>query len=336
VNDDFLRDELQQARDAHTPDRTAMLNRIAANRAADGVADRAADGVADRAADGVTDRAADGTTDRAADRVADRAGDTDRAAGRATSRAVDGVAGRAGDRATADRPRGRAVRLVGSAVAVATVLGLGGVAKWALADNADPTPAAPAAAGASASPSPTVVATAPGSLPVTSRPRSEAPVSTTTAPSPTGPTGATGATGQVEPTPAGSPVRGHPGDTQVEKGSLWSDGSITAAGRSTVTLKPGADLTELDLTIRVTMTPGLTSAGFDAPDRVTASVSRDGAALLYRFVLKPGATMTAGEYSLTAKYTAASRDAGDDTYEAYATSVEHKRIHVYGNFAATD
>jgi hypothetical protein len=36
-----------------------------------------------------------------------------------------------------------------------------------------------------------------------------------------------------------------------------------------------------------------------------------------------------------AEYTAADRNAGDDTYESYVTSVEHKRIHVYGNFAAT-
>jgi hypothetical protein len=214
--------------------------------------------------------------------------------------------------------------MAGASLAVVTVLGVGGVAKWALADDHGPVTAIAPAATESATPSPSVVATTttPASRPVTSRPRTDAPPSTP-------PTSA--------PTPSASLVRGHPGDTQAEKGSLWSDGSITEAGRSEVTLKAGADLTELDLTIRVSPASGLTSAGFETPgDTVTATVTTEAGALLYRFVLKTGATMPAGTYTFTAKYTADERNAADDTYEAYATSVERKRIHVYGNFAAKD
>jgi len=138
-------------------------------------------------------------------------------------------------------------------------------------------------------------------------------------------------------TPSASPVRGHPGDTQAEKGSLWSDGSIAAKGRSEVTLKPGADLTELDLTIRVTLTSAnLSPTGFVTPDdTITATVTKEPGALLYHFVMREGATLKSGTYVFTAKYTAGERNAGNDTYESYVTSVERKRIHVYGNFAAT-
>jgi len=134
-------------------------------------------------------------------------------------------------------------------------------------------------------------------------------------------------------------VRGHPGDTQVEKGSLWSDGSAGAARQSTVTLKAGADITELDLTIRVAMTPGLADQGATddvATAGITATVEHRSDALLYHFVLGAGATLSAGTYAFTARYgqDGATRDAGDDTYEAFGYDVNRKRLHVYGNFAA--
>jgi hypothetical protein len=162
-------------------------------------------------------------------------------------------------------------------------------------------------------------ATTPPSRAVTSSPRAVAPTRATTTPAP----------------PSASPVRGHPGDTQVVKGSLRSDGSVTASGRSRVTLEAGADLTELDLTIRVTNTPGLASSGFaSSVDTVTATVQKQPDALVYHFALRPGATLTAATYTFTAEYAGGARNAGDDTYEAYAFSIDHKRIHVYGNFGS--
>jgi hypothetical protein len=261
-SDHRLRHAMRDELDSHTPDRTAMLNRIAANRSAGA------------------------------------------------------------------RPRGRFVRLAGSGLAVLLVLGLGGVAKWALAGQSPPPAAAPAtpSAGAvdgTAGTSAVATATSPPDRSVTTR----SPASVTSAPpaSPSAPA-----------TPSASPVRGHPGDTQVEKGSLWSDGSIPSSGRSEVTLKPRAALTELDLTIRVTLTDAnLSSSGFVTPaETITATVSPEPGALLYHFVMRKGATLPPGTYVFAAKYTAGNRNAAGDTYESYVTSVERKRIHVYGNFAA--
>ena len=263
-----LRVELRRVLAEHEPDRTAMLNRIAANR---------------------------------------------------------------GSRRTR---WAQTARLAGSTLAVATVLGLGGAASWALAgiNSADNMPSGPPLATepvtiGSASPSPSA---SPTSRPATSRPR-------TTVPSSPPPSASASAS-----TPE---VRGHPGDTQVEKASLWSDGSVVpggsgAAEQSAVTLKAGADVTELDLTIRVAMTPGLADQGATdnvATAGITATVERQSDALLYHFVLAEGATLPAGTYVFTARYghDGATRDAGADTYEAFGTDVNRKRLHVYGNFGAT-
>jgi hypothetical protein len=258
VTDERLRAELRRVAAEHQPDRTAMLNRIAANR----------------------------------------------------------ESGRA--------PRRHLLRLVGSAVAVAAVLGAAGIASALTAKNSPGTrPAAPPPATAqlpagSGAPSPSAPST--GS-PTPGRTQSPAPS-----------------------TPSAAPVRGHPGDTQVEKGSLWSDGSIVPAGsggaQSTVTVKASVDLTALDLTIRVVLTPGVVDRGATtdvAGGRVVATVERQPGALLYHFVLREGSTLAAGTYHFTAgyAYAGASRDAGDDTYEAFATDADRRRPHIYGNFAAT-
>lgn len=262
----FLRAELRRGAAEHEPDRTAMLRRIAANRA--------------------------------------------------PRRAAWGP-----------------VRLAGAAFAVATVLGLGGVAGWSLVahDAADTSPAVPPPTTApvtaeSTSPSPPVSPTSRAAVDVPKGPaQTSAPSTSSTS------------------TSAPSVVRGHPGDTQVEKGSLRSDGSIAAVGpgssASTVTLVARADLSEVDLTIHVALTPGLTdlgSANDVAADGVTVTVERLPDALLYRFVLRKGVTLPAGTYRFTARYghDGAGRDATGDTYEAFTADADRKRPHVYGNFSA--
>jgi hypothetical protein len=256
MNEDFLRTELRDALDGHRPDRTVMLNRIAANRAEQ------------------------------------------------------------------PRPRGRVWRLAGAALAVTTVLGLGGVARWALADEETPPPVPAAPAIVSPPPAPTPSSSAPRADPAgTAAP----PARATTTPTPsTAPT--------KKPTPSADRTRGLPGDTQVDKGTLKS-ASEREARTSTVTLKPGADLTELDLVIRVVRTGSLGAAGTEAPDGVTGTVEEQGGLLLYRFTLRKGATLPAGTYQFTARHTGTTGNASQDTYEAYAFSVERKLIHVYGNFA---
>ena len=265
MNEDFLRAELREALAGHRPDRTVMLNRIAANRAEE------------------------------------------------------------------VRPRGRALRLAGAALAVTTVLGLGGVARWALADDEAPPPPPVPAAPAPALSTPAVTPT-PSPTPSPSRTapsateteiETETETETGTAPPPSTTT-----------TEAAGRIRGLPGDTQVEKGTLRSAGARDG-GTTTVTMKPGADLTELDLVIRIARTGSLAPAGTstDAPaGDVTGTVERQGAALLYRFTLRTGATLPAGTYRFTAKHTGTTGNASADTYDAYVFSVERKRIHVYGNF----
>jgi len=50
---------------------------------------------------------------------------------------------------------------------------------------------------------------------------------------------------------------------------------------------------------------------------------------------KPAHSITpAGTYLLVARYDTTSRNAGQDTYEAFGTDIDHKRLHVYGNFFA--
>ncbi|MEJ3745138.1 hypothetical protein WEI85_17810 [Actinomycetes bacterium KLBMP 9797] len=263
---EVLRAELRRAAAAHEPDRTAMLNRIAANR---------------------------------------------------------------GSRRTGRR---QTVSLAAAAVAVAAVLGVGGIASALVAHHApdaDPAASAPATApvtSGAADSSPSESAT---SRPPAGRPPNPEPSSSSSSPS---------------PQPSASRVRGHPGDTQVEKGNLWSDGSIVPAGtgvsESTVTLKAQVDLTALDLTIRVALTPGLADQGTThalTSRDIIVTVERRSDALLYRFVLREGVRLPAGTYQFTARYgyEGQRRDAGDDTYEAYADDADRKRPHIYGNFHAT-
>jgi hypothetical protein len=244
---DFVRAELRHALEAQHPDRTAMLNRIAANRAAD--------------------------------------------SSPARSRRAEGL------------------RLAGSALAVLAVLGLAAGVRRATSGD-DP----PAAA--------TVV----------SRPATHAPT--------TRPPASAQAIESETPNEA-TTVRGHTGDTKVEKGSLWSDGSVTADGESTVTLKPGVALTELHLTIRVTRTPGLADRG--AANKVPGvtidtRVEHQPDALLYHFVLRAGETLPAGRYVFIAHYRHDGniRDADADTYEAFSTTTDRKHPHVYGNFSPSN
>ncbi|HEX6356113.1 hypothetical protein [Actinophytocola sp.] len=248
----FLRTELRRLAGEHEPDRAAMLNRIAANRA---------------------------------------------------SRA---------------RVRGQTVRLAAAAVAVTTVLGLGWVVTRGLADDDTPAVAPPASMPN------TTGLTGPSPSASTFLPGIPAPSSTLTSVPPS------------SSAPTSSEVRGHPGDTKVEKGSLWSEGS-TDGGTSTVTLKAQADLTTLDLTIRLVLTPGLAEQGSThdvTTGVITASVERRSDALLYHFTLRQSATLPAGTYMFTARYShdGASRDVGEDTYEAFGDDADHRRVHVYGNF----
>ncbi|MEV6599756.1 hypothetical protein AB0M36_23280 [Actinoplanes sp. NPDC051346] len=258
LSEDELRTLLGRAADEHRPDRTAMLNRIALQRAD-----------------------------------------------------VPGAA---------RRPR-QAARMAGAALAVVAVLGVGGVARWALAGDGDrdATPAASAPASPPVSLPVSPSAPAPSTAAPSVKPPTKRPVSTTTPP--------------PRSTPAGT--------TRVEQGSLWSDGSVRtsgdAAADSEITLKLGEPVTALTVTVRVRRTPGFSDRGavHDVTTaRVDSQIIQETDALTYRFTLAPGATLGKGTHVFTARYghEAGGRNAGDDAYRATATTADGEKLTVYGDF----
>jgi hypothetical protein len=232
--------------------------------------------------------------------------------------------------------RGPRFRMAAVVAAVVTVFGGGGVGTWALAGGDDQDEAKPA-------PTPAPVTTAPS--PVNTDPVSLTPTTpattASTAPTPSRTTPSAGPT-TVKPSP--SLTKGRPGNTRVSQGPLWSDGSIDpdsgdTQGASIVTLKTTAELTSLDVVIRVARTDGLAARGGTKQTpgaSVTATVVEEPGAYLYRFTLSPADTLDPGTYTFTAKYTypPGGRDAGGDTYRATA-GAGATALDVYGDFFPT-
>lgn len=135
-----------------------------------------------------------------------------------------------------------------------------------------------------------------------------------------------------------------PDAESVEDGYLWSDGSIDPQSndfwaQSTLTFKTGEPLTKLAVELRVAQTGGVTDTGNwrSLPaDDFTVSVREEGGELVYRWTLKAGRTVPAGEHVFAGQYNHAEggRDAGEDTYAAEATASDGKAA-VRGDFART-
>ncbi|MFE0806698.1 hypothetical protein ACFW34_04350 [Streptomyces sp. NPDC058848] len=242
-----------------------------------------------------------------------------------------------------DRPVHRATRpllgwarVAGATAAVAGVLAVGGYAvASAVKDGApqrrsvaaSPAPAAtPSPQDTGRVPAPTASdpgpSTAPGSrtpdTPASSRP----PAATSTA------------TGTARP-PAPA----------VQDGPLWSDGSVDPHSnefwaQSNVTLKTAGPLTALTVELRVAQTGGVTSTGawrsLPEGDFDLAVGERDGF-LVYRWTLREGRTVPAGEWVFAGQYDhdRGGRDAHADRYTATATAGSG-RFSVRGGFAAPD
>jgi hypothetical protein len=140
-----------------------------------------------------------------------------------------------------------------------------------------------------------------------------------------------------------SPIRtsATPQGTRPVQGFLWSDGSVDPRSSNTwaqsnITLKNRWTMTALQVKVRIALTPGVASTGTwsTVPNGdITVKVTKQDDALLYEFVLKPGATLAPGTYTFAAQYSHAGggRDAGRDTYEATATG-HGSDVQVYGNF----
>ncbi|KUL21832.1 hypothetical protein [Actinoplanes awajinensis] len=244
------------------------------------------------------------------------------------------------------RRNGPRLRLAIVGALVALTGGGGFAAQWALAgadgddtDRAIPVVSVPATTAPSASSAPPT-----GAHPVkpsatggaTGKPGGTGKPGTTTEP------GTPASTGATTVPPTTGPTKGQPGNTRVEQGPLWSDGSIDpdsgdTQGAGVITLKTGERLTALTVTVRVARTTGLTSRGGakSVPGAsVTSNVTEQANALLYTFTLAPADEIAPGTYTFTAKYgyPAGGRNAGGDTYEAVATTAGGKSLDVYGNF----
>ncbi|MEV4274864.1 hypothetical protein [Actinoplanes xinjiangensis] len=228
--------------------------------------------------------------------------------------------------------RGRTGAVVAAAVAI---FGGGGVGTWALTGADDRDPVNPAL--------PVVTATA-TPRPDGTSPTGGTPPAATTKPVPSRNTASARPGTSAPATPSSAPTSRRPAGTGVSQGPLWSDGSIDpdsgdTSGASVVTLKTTETLTALDVVIRVARTDGLTSRGGTKQTpgaSVTATVTEEPGAYLYRFTLSSADTLGPGTYTFTARYTYPSggRDAGGDTYRAVATTAAGG-LAVQGDFAPT-
>ncbi|MFI8951314.1 hypothetical protein ACIGO6_32945 [Streptomyces sp. NPDC053750] len=230
-------------------------------------------------------------------------------------------------------------RVAGATAAVAGVLAIGGFAV-ASAVKDDTPPQRSVATSPTPTPSPEGTASRPPAPPAdptpsSSTPGSEAPESPASSRPP--------AAASTAPGTARPPASG------VEDGPLWSDGSVDPHSndfwaQSNVTLKTGEPLSALTVELKVAQTGSVTSTGawrsLPEDDFTFSADERDGF-LVYRWTLKQGRTVPAGEWLFAGQYNheRGGRDAGDDRYTATATTTatdSSDQLSVEGDFAARD
>ncbi|MDT0610668.1 hypothetical protein [Streptomyces lancefieldiae] len=220
-------------------------------------------------------------------------------------------------------------RVAGATAAVAGVLAIGGYAvASAVKDDAPPQ------RSVAASPTPT-----PSPDGTTSR----APVPPAD-PTPSTPPGSTAPDTPASSSPPSSTATAtaRPPASAVEDGPLWSDGSVDPHSndfwaQSNVTLKTGEPLTALTVELKVAQTGSVTSTGAwrSLPeDDFTFTVDERDGFLVYRWTLKQGRTVPAGEWLFAGQYNheRGGRDARADRYGATATAPS-ERLSVEGDFA---
>ncbi|MFE6847472.1 hypothetical protein [Streptomyces sp. NPDC057686] len=134
-----------------------------------------------------------------------------------------------------------------------------------------------------------------------------------------------------------------PGSAHVQDGPLSSAGSLDASSntywaQSNITLKTTQPLTALTLELRITQTGGVQSTGSwrTLPaDDFTVTVQQEGGAVVYRWILKPGRTVPAGQHVFAGQYNhaAGEREAKHDGYRVDATGPRGV-LSVWGGFTA--
>lgn len=209
--------------------------------------------------------------------------------------------------------RRAAVRMAGMGMTVAAVIGLSVAVTWAAVGtdvlrmpSNGPTmaPAAPASRSPGAVQMP----------PATSRP----------------PSGT-----QAPRSPAASPSsKGAQQDFFRSSGAIDAH-SIDNWTQSNVTVVTSQTVTALDVTVRIADSPDLASTGAWSSvlaEFLVTAIERRGAALVYRFTLKPGVTISPGSYVFAVQYNHASgRDRSRDTYHVVATA-DDARAEMGGGF----
>ena len=213
-------------------------------------------------------------------------------------------------------PRAAIVGLVAAAT-----LATGGLAVAVAAIGGDPL--LPAATPAPTPTAPSATTT------VTSAPTPSArPTTTAPAPAPT--------SGSARPTPSDG--------SRVKNGPLWSEGSLGANSniywaQNNLILKTTKPLTSVTVEMRIAQTGGVRNTGHwrTLPsDDFTVTVQESGGALLYRWDLKPGRTVPAGQHEFASQYNHATgvRSLARDSYHVDAQS-SGDSIAVWGGFAPT-
>jgi hypothetical protein len=139
-----------------------------------------------------------------------------------------------------------------------------------------------------------------------------------------------------------------PGADRTRDGHLWGDGSVDPHSndfwaQSNVTFKTGEPLTALVVELRIARTEGVANAGawISLPvEDFTVDVREDGGDpefLVYRWTLRPGRTVPAGEHMAAGQYQHArgGRDAGGDRYTVTTTAENGRKATVRGDFYPT-
>ncbi|MFF1711361.1 hypothetical protein [Streptomyces sp. NPDC058268] len=246
------------------------------------------------------------------------------------------------------------LRIAGATAAVAGVFALGGYAVASAVQGEEPPPrtvGTPAAPDSPSGPSPSASAPDDGKAGPSSPAEPAHPSGKATKGTPDKGKGE----GEGQDTSRPPKESGPPPDTRpvapdaksVEDRYLWSDGSIDPRSndfwaQSTLTFKTGKPLTALTVELRVAQTGGVTDTGNwrSLPaDDFTVSVRKSDGDLVYRWTLKAGRTVPAGEHVFAGQYNHAEggRDAGEDTYAAEATESgrQAQKAAVRGDFART-
>lgn len=137
----------------------------------------------------------------------------------------------------------------------------------------------------------------------------------------------------IDPAPAptsSSALPAPPDDSRVEDGPLWSEGSLDPHStiywaQNNLSLKTTKPLTALIVEMRIAQTGGVRNTGnwWTLPsDDFTVTVQESDGALLYRWVLKPGRTVPAGQHEFASQYNHATgvRGVKRDSYHVDAQS----------------